>query len=239
MITTAPSHTEHSCDIQRIDVSRLERLLRNGTAGECRNVLTEILEESGYYRIRSLMMRLYVAMEIYILACSFAKELGIPNEEFIAIYGNIDDIERNLTDPAHATDFFEDMLKRCIDWRIIYSCENSGSTVNKAVEYIRYSYMCDEMSLTSAAAHVGLSPTYFSTLFKKETGRNFSDFLSEVRIEKAKELLSRTCMPINEVAYEVGFSDYRYFGQIFKKHTGMTPREFHSSMIAAKSTDAC
>ena len=69
MITTAPSHTEHSCDIQRIDISRLERLLRNGTAGECRNALTEFLEESGYYRICSLMMRLYVAMEIYILAC--------------------------------------------------------------------------------------------------------------------------------------------------------------------------
>ena len=239
MITTSPNHTPHCCDIQRIDISKLERLLRNGIPGECRSILAEFLEESGYYRIQSLLMRLYVAMDIYILACSFAKELGIPNEEFISIYGNIDDIERNLTDPTHATDFFEDMLKRCIDWRIIYSCVNSGNAVKRAVEYIRYSYMCESMSLTSAAAHVGLSPTYFSTLFKKETGRNFSDFLSEVRIEKAKELLSRTCMPINEVAYEVGFSDYRYFGQIFKKYTGMTPREFHSCTIATKSTNAC
>ena len=90
--------------------------------------------------------------------------------------------------------------------------------------------MCDEISLRSVANTVGLSPNYFSALFKKEVGQNFSDYLTKIRILKSKDLLSCTSKLIYEVAYEVGFRDYRYFSQIFKKHTGQTPREFQTAI---------
>ena len=77
--------------------------------------------------------------------------------------------------------------------------------------------------------NVGLTPTYLSALFKKESGQNFTDYVTTLRITRAKELLCCTKKLISEIAYEVGFRDYRYFSQIFKKQTGMTPRQFQNS----------
>ena len=73
---------------------------------------------------------------------------------------------------------------------------------------------------------MNFTPTYFSSLFKKEMGVNFVTYLTEIRVEKAKTLLCCTNKKVYEIAYEVGFGDYRYFSQIFKKHTGLTPQEF-------------
>jgi two-component system response regulator YesN len=87
---------------------------------------------------------------------------------------------------------------------------------------------CD-ISLSTVADAAGLSPSYLSMLFKKETGQNFSEHLTNVRIHKAKELLGCTSKMVYEVAYDVGFRDYRYFSQIFKKYTGQTPRQFQNS----------
>ena len=63
-------------------------------------------------------------------------------------------------------------------------------------------------------------------MFKKAVGTNFVDYLTRVRIERAKELLCCTSLQVSEIADQVGFRDYRYFSQIFKKYTGYTPREF-------------
>ena len=90
--------------------------------------------------------------------------------------------------------------------------------------------MHDDISLTAVAYAVGLSPTYLSALFKRETGQKLSEYLNLVRIRRSKELLSCTSKMIYEVAFEVGFQDYRYFSQIFKKYTGLTPRQFQNSV---------
>ena len=98
-----------------------------------------------------------------------------------------------------------------------------------SVEYIEAHYMQNDLTLNCVAHEVGLSPTYFSSLFKKETGKCFSDYLNHVRIEQAKRLLCCTSKMIYEIAFEVGFQDYRYFSQIFKKYTGQTPRQFKNA----------
>jgi two-component system response regulator YesN len=89
--------------------------------------------------------------------------------------------------------------------------------------------MDGDLSLRAVAEAVGLSPSYFSAAFKREMKENFSDYLTKVRIRRAKELLCCTTKLIYEIAYDVGFRDYRYFSQIFKKQTGQTPRQFQNS----------
>lgn len=73
---------------------------------------------------------------------------------------------------------------------------------------------------------IGFNATYFSALFKKETGKNFSEYLIEIRIHKAKELLLEEKMSVMEVAEKVGYSDLKYFTKIFRKETGLNPSEF-------------
>jgi len=229
---------ERYCDVQQVNTEKLVHLLKSGSVDMCEDVIRSFFEEIGFFGIKSLLMRLYVAMDIYIVIRGFAKDLGILNEDFVNRYGSIDDIETNLMDEEGAVKFFSDMLEQCIRWRVEFCHETANEPLHCALEYIGRNYMRDDISLKSVSSAVNLTPTYFSSLFKKEIGMNFSEYLTNLRVEKAKELLCCTSKLISEISYEVGFADYRYFGQIFKKNTGYTPRDFQNinNRLAQKTT---
>ena len=102
--------------------------------------------------------------------------------------------------------------------------------IRLAQQYVREHY-AEKIMLEDVAEAVNLSPVYFSTLFKKETDQNFSTYLSEFRMEKAKELLSGTDETISSIAEQVGYAEQKYFSQQFKKIVGVKPniyRKLHS-----------
>ena len=80
--------------------------------------------------------------------------------------------------------------------------------------------------LQDVAGEVGMSQSHFSTVFSQETGLTFTQYLTALRIGKAKELLSATAMRSSEIAFAVGYNDAHYFSYMFKKQTGMTPSEY-------------
>ena len=82
------------------------------------------------------------------------------------------------------------------------------------------------ISLEEVADFVGFNASYFSTLFKKESGKNFLEYLSEVRMNRAKELLKQTNFTVANICSQVGYSDLKHFTQSFKKATGLKPNEF-------------
>lgn len=104
-----------------------------------------------------------------------------------------------------------------------------------AITFIKRNYR-SELSLRDVASSVYQSPSYFSRLFKKETGENFSDYINRVRIDQAKKLLLEEHIPLNRLATEVGYSDQSYFSKIFKKKTGLSPRQYRDSMGRVSGT---
>jgi two-component system response regulator YesN len=80
------------------------------------------------------------------------------------------------------------------------------------------------------AAWVNLSASHFSVVFSQESGQTFKEFLTEIRIKKAKELLRTTPLRSADIAYQVGYNDPHYFSSVFKKHTGYSPIEFRSQV---------
>ena len=88
-------------------------------------------------------------------------------------------------------------------------------------EFYQTGIMLDEIS-----RKLDMTPEYLGTLFHKETGITFSNYLKNYRIAKAKELLVGTNLKLYEIAEKVGYSDSKYFSRIFKKQTGMTPSEY-------------
>ncbi|MDF2537121.1 MAG: hypothetical protein K0S76_142 [Herbinix sp.] len=110
--------------------------------------------------------------------------------------------------------------------------QNSIDYTNKIVqatkEYLE-SHYTDDISLDDIAEQVNISPQYFSKLIKKTTGFNFIDWLSILRVKKAKELLTNSSLTVKEVCFMVGYKDPNYFSRIFKKRIGITPSEFVKS----------
>lgn len=101
----------------------------------------------------------------------------------------------------------------------------NNRTIEKAVEFIRAHYSKD-ISLEEVAQHAGMSGSYFSTFFKQETGDNFIDYLTRLRIDKAKSLMTDAELRLYEISQLVGYQDVKYFSRLFKRHVGATPAEY-------------
>lgn len=108
--------------------------------------------------------------------------------------------------------------------------EQSNSIITKAKEYIDR-YYHKGILLDDVSREVDISPYYFSKLFKEETGENFIDYLTNIRIEKAKELLNNKDLSMKEICLNVGYSDPNYFSRIFKKCVGKTPTEYKEGIF--------
>ena len=109
----------------------------------------------------------------------------------------------------------------------------------RAQEYIDLHYR-SKCTLKDVAAALYISPNYLSDLFKKHTGMKFSDYLLEIRMEKARQCLMDVHYKVGDVSTLVGFSDPRYFSSTFRKRYQMSPLEFRSRYAASqsKSTDS-
>ncbi len=97
--------------------------------------------------------------------------------------------------------------------------------ITEAKRYMQQHYQ-ETLRLEDVSSAVGFNATYFSTLFKRETGQNFTDYLTELRIGKAKELLCADMLSVQDVAGQVGYQDLKYFSRLFKKMTGVSPSDY-------------
>lgn len=98
--------------------------------------------------------------------------------------------------------------------------------LNQAKDYLDNHYMDFDCSLSSVAKSIHISPSYLSLIFKKVVGITFVNYLTLLRINKAKQLLSSTDLMVYEVSTSVGYENYSYFSTVFKKATGLSPREY-------------
>lgn len=113
----------------------------------------------------------------------------------------------------------------------VRSVSRSRWLVEKAKRYVTEHYH-EEIKVRDLAEFLQITPNYFSLVFKQETGKGFNEFLNEFRIEKAKRLLRDSTLRVFEIAEKVGYREYKYFVQVFKKVTGVTPTDFRNLIYA-------
>lgn len=118
------------------------------------------------------------------------------------------------------------LIERVTSWRALHAHD----LLHKAKQYMDHHYT-KPLSLEEVAAHVGLSPYYFSKLFKERFHTNFMDYLTGLRIEQAKQLLTQSDCSLKEICFQVGYKDPNYFSRVFKKITGVSPSEYRRGLL--------
>lgn len=101
--------------------------------------------------------------------------------------------------------------------------------VQKMVRYLQEHY-AESLTLQVLAEEFGMNESYISSLIKKKTGKGFSEQLTEIRIQKAQELLRTTNDRIETIAARVGYPDYYYFTKVYKKMTGISPTAYRKQL---------
>ena len=114
--------------------------------------------------------------------------------------------------------------------RIVVHRENSESPVIRRAREFIVENQADDLSLGQVARAVNTSTFHFCKMFKKATGLNFTEYVSRVRVEKARNLLLNPNLRISEIAYEVGFQSLTHFNRVFKKFTGLSPTDYRGQL---------
>lgn len=117
--------------------------------------------------------------------------------------------------------------------QIVLQEQNAEPPVITRAKKFIHDHQTDEISLEQVAKSVNTSRFYFCKMFKKSTGINFTDYLSRVRTERAKNLLLNPNLRVSEIAYEAGFQSLTHFNRVFKRVLGQSPTEYRNQLAHA------
>jgi AraC-like DNA-binding protein len=127
---------------------------------------------------------------------------------------------------------FAEHLSMVSNQIVLREQNTEAPVISRAKQFIN-EHQTEELSLEQVASAVHTSKFYFCKIFKKSTGINFTDYLSRVRTERAKNLLLNPNLRVSEIAYEVGFQSLTHFNRVFKRILGRSPTEYRERLARA------
>ncbi len=166
----------------------------------------------------------YLRMEAVLTASRIVREAGGDPAQVL----NLKDYETAMQRGALSSvpEAVERLLRKALSYRDHASPVHGNRAVLSARQYLSQNFTNPNLMLQDAAKAAGMSNSRFSTVFAQEMGVTFTEYLTGLRMGKAKELLRATQLRSSEISFAVGYSDRHYFSYLFKKNTGMTPSEF-------------
>ena len=224
------AETEDNAYLQKVDVNALnpailQKFLSNGLQEETENFVKDYFYAIGQEPMESLVFRNYVILNVRFSVISFIKGLGCDTNEMESA-----DTEEVLAESGKnmesAIAYAKKMISQAIEIRDQNSGNKNRSILKTAVDFIDSHYMEEDISLNTVANVANVSSNHFSALFSQNMGQTFIEYLTTLRMNKAKELLRCTGMRSSEIAGEIGYKDAHYFSYLFKKTQGMTPSDY-------------
>lgn len=208
-----------------------EQRLQYASADEVPALLDEYLNGAGSEQFNSMLVRYYTLVDILkVTVRMIAKARAADDPKDIAAqFSNEYDIFAASGRRDSFSKLAQELLLKAVEMRQ----ENMGlikhsHVISRAEEYVAENFCDPNISLISVAKHVGISSAHFSTIFSQIVGKTFISYLTSMRIERAKELLSGTDMRLSAIAMEIGYNEPNYFSHVFRKNEGITPKEYRA-----------
>ena len=202
------------------ELSQLIAALKNRAAAEFSQLIQSLFLPLRRCKKLSLAYAQQLTVEFLSASLRAAEQYGIP----LGV-PNIHDVWRRVF-AAETLDQMEMVLQTVYDSIAQQNKQqNSAAQIAQIKAYLEQNYT-RKLNLTEVSQRFYLSYSYLSLLFKRETGYNISDYLNQLRIAHAKQLLTDESIKVHEVGALVGIEDSHYFTRIFKKQTGLTPSQY-------------
>ena len=215
-------------NINALNPEILQKFLSSGLEDEVDSFVHDYFHAIGREPMESLVFRNYVVLNVRFSVLSFLKKIGYDDTELSR--EETDDIVEETSQSTEASvAYAEEILKRAIAIRDENAGSQNRSVLKQAIDFIDGHYMDEEISLNRVAHVANVSANHFSALFSQNMGQTFIEYLTSLRMDKAKELLRCTSKRSSEIAGEVGYKDAHYFSYLFKKTQGMTPSEYRKT----------
>ena len=215
-------------NINALNPEILQKFLSSGLEDEVDSFVHDYFHAIGREPMESLVFCNYVVLNVRFSVLSFLKKIGYDDTELSR--EETDDVVKKTSQSTEASvAYAEEVLKRAIAIRDENAGSQNRSVLKQAIDFIDGHYMDEEISLNRVAHVANVSANHFSALFSQNMGQTFIEYLTSLRMDKAKELLRCTSKRSSEIAGEVGYKDAHYFSYLFKKTQGMTPSEYRKT----------
>ncbi|MGL5649689.1 MAG: response regulator [Clostridium sp.] len=217
-----------SLEFTRDEEKRLLDSIKMGTEGEIEEYIENIFINLEGYLIPLNDYKIYL-MEIMISIMKLMQSYDFKGEDILEEEFNLYSFIEKMT----SLEEVEDILKRLgigINRKIKGRRINSSKVlIEEAKKYIKENFNDSELSVEQVCSHLHVSSTYFSTLFKKEIGTSFVNYLTDIRLEESIRLLNTTEDKAYMIALKVGYAQANYFSYVFRKRYGVAPSKYRKS----------
>jgi two-component system response regulator YesN len=216
-------------ELESLDLKKADAFLKSGEAEEITYFVEEFLKSVGSASEKSFLFKQYIIMNIYFTVVAFLKEIGSPDLSIEEPFKGLEGIKEMYYDNQKAKDYIIRIFSAAIERRDALRNKRYHRIIDQAKEYINRHFADEDISLYETAAYVNLSPSHFSSVFSKETGKSFIRYLTDLRMSKAREMLKCTDMRCSDISIAVGYKDAHYFSYLFKKIHNCSPMQYRTS----------
>jgi len=218
--------------LEEVDERSLLLAIKTNDIEFVKNTLDNFFDDKYYNEHNRFTVLRTIISTIYMNCIRALREtVGEVDDKFNYRYQQIFDAvqydERTVI-KKELISFCEDTMQVILQNR----AQTKNSLILDSMEYLKENFSDPDLTLQSISSYLNVSSSYFSTIFKKETGKSFIDTLTEMKMKKAKELVLMTNDKMFEIAFECGYDDQHYFSYSFKKYFGVSPTKMRKDNIA-------
>ncbi|MDR7812409.1 response regulator [Lacrimispora sp.] len=206
---------------QKFPVSQIHLLdsyLEKNEIHKIKNLLQEIFSEELMRKYGTPYLRIMWVRILNVILKHYDKKRKASSMEKLLMSFNLPD---QIQSASEIQQRITDIIMECVRAEAVNDM-NARSKIQMAVRYIQEHYS-EDIAINDLAMSYGMSPNYFSSIFKAETSQSAVNYITELKVKKAQELLENSELSVVDIAKRTGYEDSQYFFRVFKKHTGMTP----------------
>lgn len=223
-------------DISKINTKQVDRsevlsYLKLAEPGEAFYFVEEYFNKLDTEAVLSALFRQYIAMDIYFCAVDFVQSMGVEK----SVIPVLDVTSKEMQTIEGTKSYLTSVLSIAAGIREQQASDKYGDVVDEVLRYIDENYSDEDLSLNQVASVVNFSPNHLSTIFSQKTGQTFIKYLTDYRMNKAKELLKGTSKKSSIISTEVGYKDSHYFSFLFKKTQGVTPTQYRGDKVTGEA----